>query len=107
MCVTRVVGQCLGRPIFAWGDQVPDEAFDVLITAVMQQAVGQEGSADGLHISLLQGALEATMSQDVTPPTPTKDREKGTTLSVPGQTHLIFNTKHRFNSTRHCQSGTE
>lgn len=39
----------------------------------MQQAVGQEGSADSFHISLLQGALEATMSQDVTPPAPTKD----------------------------------
>lgn len=72
-----MVGQCLGGPVFTRRDQVPDEALDILVTAVMQQAVGQEGSADCFHIGLLQGALEATMSQDVTPPTPTKDRQKG------------------------------
>lgn len=74
--ITRVIGQCLGGPIFTWRDQVPDETFDVLVSTVMQQAVGQEGPADRLHISLLQGALEATMSQNVTPPAPTEDREE-------------------------------
>lgn len=51
--VTRMVGQCFGGPIFTGGDQVPDEALDILITTVMQQAVGQEGSADRFHINLL------------------------------------------------------
>jgi len=69
-----VVGQCFGGPVFTWGDQVPNETFDVFVSTVMQQAVGQQGPADGFHICLLQGALEATVSQDVTPPTPTEDK---------------------------------
>lgn len=68
-----MVGQRLGGPIFTWGNQVPDETLNILITAIMQQAVGKEGSADCFHIGLLQGALEAAMSQDVTPPSPTID----------------------------------
>lgn len=75
--VTRVVGQCLGGSVFTWGDQVPDEALDILVTTIMQQAVGQKGSADCFHIGFLQGTLEATVSQDITPPTPTKDRHGG------------------------------
>lgn len=75
MRFTRVVGQRLCGTIFTRGDQVPDEALDILITTVMEQAVGQKGSADGFHISLFQGALEATMSQDVTPPTPTENNQ--------------------------------
>ena len=75
MCVTGVVGQRLGGPVFTGGDQVPDEALDVLVTTVMQQAVGQQGSTDRFHVGLLQGALEATVCQDVTPPTPTTDRQ--------------------------------
>lgn len=69
-----MVGQCFGGSVFTWGDQVPDEALDILVTTIMQQAVGQKGSADCFHIGLLQGTLEATVSQDVTPPTPTEDR---------------------------------
>lgn len=68
-----MIGQCLGGPIFTWGDQVPNETLDVLISTVVQQTVGQKGPADRLHIRLLQGALEATMSQDVTPPAPPED----------------------------------
>ena len=71
-----MVSQCLGGPIFAWGDQVPDETFNVLVTTVVQQAVGQQGSTDGFHIGLLQGALKTTMSQDITPSTPTKERQR-------------------------------
>lgn len=71
-----MIGQCLGGPIFTWGDQIPDETFDVLVSTVVQQTVGQEGPADRLHVSLLQGALEATMSQNVTPPAPTEDRQE-------------------------------
>lgn len=75
--LTRVVGQRLRGPVCAWGDQIPDETLDILVTAVMQQAVGQEGSTDRFHIGLLQGTLEAAMSQDVAPPTPTTDRHGG------------------------------
>lgn len=71
-CVTRMVGQCLSGAVFTWGNQVPNEAFDVLIPTIMQQAVSQQGSADCFHICLLQRALEAAMSQDVTPPAPAK-----------------------------------
>lgn len=74
---TGVVGQRLRGSIFTWGDQVPDEALDVFVTTVMQQAVGKEGSADLFHVGLLQGALEATVSQDVAPPAPTKEGRKG------------------------------
>lgn len=75
VCITRVVGQCFGCSVYTWGDQVPDKALDILVTTIMQKAVGQEGSADCFHIGLLQGTLKATMSQDVTPPTPTKDQK--------------------------------
>lgn len=73
--ITRVVGQGLGGPVFAGGNQVPDEALDVLVAAVMEQTVGQEGSADGLHVRLLHGAFKATVSQDVVPPSPTEEAE--------------------------------
>lgn len=65
-----MVGQRLGGSVFARGDQVPDEALDVLVSTVVQQAVGQERSADGLHVGLLQRPLEATVGQDVAPPSP-------------------------------------
>lgn len=84
-----MVGQCLGGPVFARCDQVPDEALDVLVAAVMQQAVGQEGSADLLHVGLLQGALEAAVSQDVAPSTPTEDGK--TSPSAPHIQDLILN----------------
>lgn len=69
-CLTRVVGERLGGSVLAGGDQVPDEALDVLVSTVVQQAVGQQRSADGLHVGLLQGPLEAAMGQDVAPPPP-------------------------------------
>lgn len=65
-----MVCQRLGCPICTWGDQVPDKTLDVLVSTVMQQAVGQEGPADSFHIGLFQRTLEATVSQDVIPPTP-------------------------------------
>lgn len=79
--VTRVIAQCLGRSIFTWGDQIPYKAFDVLIATVMQQTVCEKRSADCLHISLLQGALEAAVSQDVTPSAPTSEERKVIHLS--------------------------
>lgn len=71
--LTRVIRQRPGGAIFTWSDQVPDEALDVLVATVMQQTVGQESPADRLHVRLLQGTLEAAVSEDVTPPTPTKE----------------------------------
>lgn len=73
-CLTRVVGERLGGSVFAGGDQVPDEALDVLVSTVVQQAVGQQGSADRLHVRLLKWALEATVGQDVAPPSPTAQK---------------------------------
>lgn len=70
-----MVGQRLGGPIFTRGDKVPDEALDVLIATVMEQTVGEEGSADRFHISLLHGAFKTPVSQDVVPPSPPKDEE--------------------------------
>jgi len=71
VCVcTGVVGERLGGPVSTRGDEVPDEALDVLVSAVVQQAVGQQRPADRLHVRLLQGPLEAPVSQDVAPPAP-------------------------------------
>lgn len=69
-CPTGVVGQCAALPVLSRGDEVPDEALDVLISAVVEQAVGQECAADGLYVSLPQRALEASVGQDVTPSAP-------------------------------------
>lgn len=104
VCFTRVVCQRLGGPIFTWGDKVPDEALDVLIATVMQQAIGKEGSADCFHIHLLQGALEATMSEDVTPPTPPIDKheKRGNPISLKQNIHNVILM---FNSTQHSPSG--
>lgn len=81
-CVTRVIGQRLGGSVFARGDQVPDEALDVLITTVMQQAVSKEGPADGFNISLFQGPLEASVGQDVAPPSPTVRKAVTDTICI-------------------------
>lgn len=70
-----MVGKRPGGPILARSDQVPDETLDVFISTVMQQTVGQQGSADGFHIRLLQRALEAAVSQNVAPPSPAGDIE--------------------------------
>lgn len=69
-CPTGVVGQCAALPVLSRGDEVPDEALDVLISTVVEQAVGQECAADGLYVSLPQRALEASVGQDVTPAAP-------------------------------------
>ncbi len=67
---TRVVGQCAALAILGRGYEVPNEALDVLVSTVMEQAVGQECAADGLYVSLPQWALKASMGQDVTPAAP-------------------------------------
>lgn len=100
--ITRVIGQCLGGPIFTWGDQVPDETFDVLISTVVQQTVGQKGPADRLHIRLLQRALEATVSQDVTPPAPTEDPQVKTIYLVCEQ-EQSHNWPHKLSAAENLQ----
>lgn len=47
-----MVGQCAALAILGRGYEVPNEALDVLVSSVVEQAVGQEGSADGLYVSL-------------------------------------------------------
>ncbi len=68
--LTRVVGQCAALAILGRGYEVPNEALDVLVSTVVEQAVGQECAADGLYVSLPQWALKASMGQDVTPAAP-------------------------------------
>lgn len=51
-------------------DQVPDEAFDILIPLVMIETVHEDGSADGLYVLLSELALVAAMGEDICPPSP-------------------------------------
>lgn len=98
---TWMVEQRLVLTLLDGGDQVPDEALDLLITFVVSQAVHQQSSttlesqlnvqqwiqvltsltdswddsvrcvpADDLHVPLSQVPLEATVIQDVLPPSP-------------------------------------
>lgn len=72
-----MVGQCAALAVLGGGDEVPNEALDVLVSTVVEQAVGQEGTADGLYVSLPQRTLKASMGQDVTPAAPaTHNREE-------------------------------
>lgn len=68
--LTQVVLELLGAAVLSGGDQVPHEAFDFVVSAVVDQAVGQQGSADGLHVPLGQLLLEAAVREDVLPSTP-------------------------------------
>lgn len=65
-----MVGECATLSVLRGRDEVPDEALDVLVSTVVQQAVGQQGAADGLHVLLPQGPLETPVGQDVSPATP-------------------------------------
>jgi hypothetical protein len=70
-----VVEQGLGlSSVLGRRDELPDEALDVLVAAVMEEAVGQQRPADRLHVRLPQGTLVAPMGQDVTPPPPAGGR---------------------------------
>lgn len=62
--------QLLGASVLSRGDQIPHEAFDLIVSAVMNQAVGQQGPANGLHVPLGQLLLETPMFEDVCPSTP-------------------------------------
>lgn len=65
-----MVGERAALSVLGGRDEVPDEALDVLVATVVQQAVGQQGAADGLHVLLPQGPLETPVGQDVSPATP-------------------------------------
>lgn len=49
---TQVVLQLFGPAVFGGGDQVPHKAFDFVVPSVVHQAVGQQGPADTLHVSV-------------------------------------------------------
>ena len=51
-------------------DQIPDEAFDVLVPLVVVETVHEDCSADGLHILLSELTFVASMGKDVRPPSP-------------------------------------
>lgn len=51
-------------------DQIPDEAFDILVPFVMVETVHQDGSANGFHILLSELTFVASMRKDVCPSAP-------------------------------------
>lgn len=61
-------GTCLA--ISSGRDQVPDEAFDVLIPLVMVETIHEDGPADGLDVLLSELTLVASMGKDVRPSSP-------------------------------------
>lgn len=68
--------QLLGLSVLRRGDQVPHEALDFVISAVMDQAVRQQGPADGLHVPLRQLLLKTPVFENIVPTTPS-GREHG------------------------------
>lgn len=66
----------LSASVLSRSDQVPHEAFDFVIPTVMDQAVGQQGPADGFHIPLCQLLLKTAMFEYILPTTPPEVEEK-------------------------------
>lgn len=81
-------------------DEVPDEAFDVLIPLVMVETVHEDGSADGFHVLLGELTFVASVGKDVCPPSPTAKQtssmqmvphfRSGPRLSVRSQSYEIL-----------------
>lgn len=67
-----MICECAALAIFSGCDEVPDETLDILITTVVQQAIGQQCTADGLNIPFSQRTFEAAMRENIFPATPTK-----------------------------------
>lgn len=65
----------LGLPVFGRCDQFPNETLDLLVSLIMLDTVHQEGTANHLHVLLVQMPFESAMSQDVLPPAPAKDEQ--------------------------------
>lgn len=61
-------------------DEIPDEAFDILIPSVMIKTVHQDGSADGFNILLSELTFVASMGKDVCPPSPATKQTLNTQL---------------------------
>lgn len=62
--------QLLCAPVLGRGDEVPHETLDFVISAVMDQAVGQQRPTDGFHIPLCQLLLKAAVVENILPTTP-------------------------------------
>lgn len=81
-------------------DEVPDEAFDVLVPLVVVEAVHEDGPADGLHVLLAELTFVASVGKDVCPPSPTAKQtssmqmvprlRSGPRLSVGSQSYEIL-----------------
>lgn len=74
--LTQVILQLLGASVLRRGDQVPHEAFDFVIPTVMDEAVRQQGSANGLHVPLCQLFLKTPVVENILPTTPPGKRER-------------------------------
>lgn len=51
-------------------DQIPDEAFDILVPFVVVETVHQDGSANGFYILLCELTFVASVGKDVCPSAP-------------------------------------
>lgn len=76
MRLTQVILKLLGVSVLSRGNQVPHEAFDFVISTVMDQAVRQQGPADGFHIPLCQLLLKTPMCENILPTTPPGQQEE-------------------------------
>lgn len=72
---TQVILKLLGASVLSRGNQVPHEAFDFVVSTVMDQAVRQQGPADGFYIPLCQLLLKTAMFENVFPTAPPGRRE--------------------------------
>lgn len=67
---TQVILKLLGASVLSRGNQVPHEAFDFVVSTVMDQAVRQQGPADGFYIPLCQLLLKTAMFENIFPTAP-------------------------------------
>lgn len=67
---TQVILKLLGASVLSRSNQVPHEAFDFVVSTVMDQAVRQQGPADGFYIPLCQLLLKTAVFENVFPTAP-------------------------------------
>lgn len=68
--ITWVILQCLIMSVFSWRDQIPDEAFNFVVSFVMANTVDQKSPAQHLHVSLWQVPFKTPMIENILPATP-------------------------------------
>lgn len=68
--ITWVVLQCLIMSVFSGCDQIPDEAFNFVISFIMANTVDQKSPAQHLHVSLRQVPFKTPMIENILPATP-------------------------------------